>query len=104
MVKYSHNFLRDPKVWCNKKAIKGAKVLKEQQEEMNPKQSALMKAGALMTETNILYKETQIQKYVQDCRSSRHKGQVDSLEDVDQIVEMYNRNDKLLRSALCKEM
>ena len=45
-----------------------------------------MEAGLSMTESDILCKETQIQKYVQDCRSSRHKKPVESLEEVYQMV------------------
>ena len=44
-----------------------------------------MGAGISMKDADILSKKTQIQKYVQDCRSSRHKGPVDSQE-VDQMV------------------
>ena len=57
-----------------------------------------------MMEADILSKETQLQKYVQDCRSSHHKGPVDSPEEIDQMVEMYKEDEKLLQSALCKEV
>ena len=63
-----------------------------------------MEAGLSMAESDILYKEMQMQKYVQDCRSSRHKRPVDSLEEVYQMVEMYKGDEKLLRSALCKDI
>ena len=63
-----------------------------------------MEAGLSMAESDILYKETQIQKYVQDCRSSRHKRPVDSLEEVYHMVEMYKGDENLLRSALCKDI
>ena len=63
-----------------------------------------MEAGVSKTEADILSKETQIQKYVQDCRSIRHKGPLDSPEEVDQMIEMYKGGEKLLRSALCKEI
>ena len=79
-------------------------MLKEQQKEFNSEQSALMKAGVSMTKGNLLFKETQIQKYVQDCRSSHQKAPADSPEEVDQMVEMYKGDEKLLRSALCKEI
>ena len=75
--------LPDPKVWCTRKARKVAKVLKEQEKEFNSKRSALMGAGVSMTEADILSKEAHIQKYVQDCRNSRHKGPVESPEEVD---------------------
>ena len=71
VIKYSHEMLPDPKVWCTRKASKVAKVLKEKPKEFNSKQSALKEAGVLMTEADILSKETQIQKYVQDCCSRR---------------------------------
>ena len=83
VIKYNHNLLPDPEVWYTRKARKVAKMLQEQQKEFNSKQSALMEAGVSMTEADILSKETQIQKYVQDCRTSRHKGPVDSPEKVD---------------------
>ena len=104
VIKYSHEMLPDPKVWCTRKASKLAKVLKEKQKEFNSKQSALKEAGVLMTDADILSKETQIQKYVQDCCSSRHKGPEDSPEEVGQMVEMYKGDEKLPRSALCKEI
>ena len=63
-----------------------------------------MEAGVSMTGVDILSKETQIQKYVPDCCSSRHKGPVDSSEEVDQMVEICKVVEKLLRSALCKEI
>ena len=47
-----------------------------------------MEAGISMKDADILSKETQIRKYVQDCRSRSHKGPVDSPEEVDQMVEM----------------
>ena len=96
--------LPDPKVWCTRKARKVAKVLKEQEKEFNSKRSALMGAGVSMTEADILSKEAHIQKYVQDCRSSRRKGPVESPEEVDQMVQMYKGDEKLLRSALCKKI
>ena len=71
-------------------------MLKEQQKEFNSKQSALMKAGVSMTKVNLLFKETQIQKYVQDCRSSHQKSPAYSPEEVDQMVEMYKGDEKLL--------
>ena len=77
-------------------------MLKEQQKEFNSKQSALMEAGVLMTETDILSKETQ--KSVLDCRSSHHRGPVDSPKEVDQMVKMYKGDERLLRSALWKEI
>ena len=77
-------------------------MLKEQQKEFNSKQSALMEAGVLMTETDILSKETQ--KSVLDCRSSHHRGPVDSPKEVDQMVKMYKEDERLLRSALWKEI
>ena len=40
VIKYSHDLLPDPKIWCTRKAKKVAKVLKEQQKEFNSKQSA----------------------------------------------------------------
>ena len=61
MIKYSHGLLPHPKIWCTRKVRKVAKVLKQQQKEFNLKQSALIKAGALMTEVDIVSKETQIQ-------------------------------------------
>ena len=79
-------------------------MLKEQQKEFNSKQSALMEAGVLMTETDILSKETQKQKSVLDCRSSHHKEPVDSPKEVDQMVKMYKGDERLLRSALWKEI
>ena len=87
LIKYSHDLLPNPKVWCTRKARKVATVLKEQQ-EFNSNQSALMEAGVSMTEADILSKEMQIQKYVQDCCRSLHKGPVDSPGEVDQMVEM----------------
>ena len=63
-------------------------MLKEQQKEFNSNQSALMEAGVSVTEADILSKETQIQKYVQDCCNSLYKGPVDSPGEVDQMVEM----------------
>ena len=59
VIKYSHDLLPDPKVSCTRKARKVAKVHKEKQKEFNSKQSALMK-GLLMTEADILCKETRI--------------------------------------------
>ena len=84
LIKYSHDLLPNPKVWCTRKV---ATVLKEQQ-EFNSNQSALMEAGASMTEADILSKEMQIPKYVQDCCRNLHKGPVDSPGEVDQMVEM----------------
>ena len=57
LIKYSHDLLPNPKVWCTRKARKVATVLKEQQ-EFNSNQSALMEAGVSMTEADILSKET----------------------------------------------
>ena len=88
VIKYSHDLLPDPKVRCTRKARKVAKVLKEQQKEFNSKQSASVEASVLVTEANTLSRETQIQKYVHYCRSSRPKAPVDTPEEVDQMVEM----------------
>ena len=63
-------------------------MLQEQQKEFNLKQTALTEAAVSMTEEDMLSKETQIQKYVQNCRSSSNKKPVDGLEEVDQMVEM----------------
>ena len=58
LIKYSHDLLPNPKVWCTRKARKVTKVLKEHQKEFNSNQSALMEAGVSMTEADILSKET----------------------------------------------
>ena len=41
-----------------------------------------MEAGVSITEADILFKEAQIQKYVQDSRNSWHNGPVDSPDEV----------------------
>ena len=77
VIRYSHDLLPDPKVWCTRKAKRAAKVFKEQKKEFNSKQSALMEAGVSITGEDILSKEKQIQKYVPDIRRSCRKVPVD---------------------------
>ena len=103
IIKYSHDLLPSPSVWCTAKARKTAKHLQCLQKEFSEKQEALLRAGVTQTDAETLAKETQVQKYVQQCRTS-HGGPFNAPEEVDELVTKLQHDDKLLRSALTKEI
>ena len=67
------------------------------------KQFALIEAGVSVTDADILSKDTRLQKFVQQCRVS-HNGPLNDPEEVEDLVKRFNTDEKLLRSALTKEI
>ena len=80
-----------------------AKEMHVMQEKFNEKQAALMEAGVNKSEAAALGKETQIQKFVQQCRAS-HNGPLGSPEEVDELVENLKDDQQKLRTSLIKEI
>ena len=103
VIKYSHDLLPSPKVWCTAKTRRVSKQLKLMQQDFNAKQAALVEAGVAVTDADILSKDTQIQKFVQQCRKS-HNGPLSDPEEVDAIVERFANDQQQLRLALMKEI
>ena len=103
IIKYSHDLLPSPTVWCTAKTRRVAKELRVIQKEFNAKQRALIEAGVTVTDADILAKDTQVQKFVQQCRKS-HDGPLNDPEEVDAVVKRFSEDEKALRSALTKEI
>ena len=102
VVKYSHDMLPAPGVWCTAKSRKTCRELRSLQKEFDAKQDALLKAGVTKTDADILAKDTQLQKFVQTCRKS-HNGPLGDPAEVDELV-MKIKDEKKLQSALCAEI
>ena len=105
IIRYSQDLLPAPTVWCTAKSRKRARHVQKQQDEFNEKQAALLKAGVTKTDADILAKDSQMQKFVQQCRAS-HNGPLNSPDEVDDLVNRADLkdDDKALRSALTKEV
>ena len=68
ILKYSHDLLPESTVWCTAKARRSSKNVRLLQQGFNAKQDALLKARVAKSDADVLAKETQIQKFVQQFR------------------------------------
>ena len=103
VLKNSYDLLPLPEIWCTKKTRRVAKQMKIEQNKFDTKQRALIEAGVTLTDADVLSKETQLQKFVQQCRSS-HNGPLNSPDEVEDLVRKFENDKKKLRSALTKEI